>query len=74
MTELNNINSKFNTLDLDELISESSFMQIKILITPISRTINFIKQTERFELALYWANEIRICDLTLWNRSRTSSC
>ena len=53
MTELNNINSKFNTLDLDELISESSFMQIKILITPISRTINFIKQTERFEPALY---------------------
>ena len=74
MTKLNSINSNFNTLDRDELISDPPFMQIKILITPISRTINFIKQTERFEPALYWANEIRICDLTLWNRSRTSSC
>ena len=53
MTKLNSINSNFNTLDRDELISDPYFMQIKILITPISRTINFIKQTERFEPALY---------------------
>ena len=36
--------------------------------------ISFIKKTQRFEDALYWANEIRICDLTLWNRSRIFSC
>ena len=43
--------------------SESSFMQIKILImTPVTRTINFIKQAQRFELALYQANESDICD------------
>ena len=41
-----------------------SFMSIKILVmTPISRTINFVKQTKRLEPALYWANEIRICYL-----------
>ena len=50
--------------------SESSFMQIKILImTPITRTINFIKQAQQFELALSQANESNIydpcCDLIL---------
>ena len=59
--------------------SESSFMEIKILImTPITRTINFIKQAQRFELALSQANDSDICDsccdLILWNRSRTSFC
>ena len=50
-------------------------MQMKILImTPISRTINFIKQTQQFEPALYWANEIYICNLMLRNRSTTSTC
>ena len=43
--------------------SEPYFMQIKVLImAPISRTINFIKQTQRFEPALYSTNEIYNCD------------
>ena len=43
--------------------SESSFMQTKILImTPISRIINFMEQTQRFEPALYQANESDICN------------
>ena len=31
-------------------------------MTPVTRTINFIKQAQRFELALYQANESDICD------------
>ena len=57
MNELNSINSKFNTLELDELVrtilygdqnfdNDSSF---KIL----TATINVITQAQRFEQALY---------------------
>ena len=67
VNELDSINSKFSTLMSS---SKPLLMQIKtLIITPISRTINFIKKTQRFEQALYWANKIHICDLTSWNRS-----
>ena len=50
-------------------LSEPSFMEIKLLIMThfkiITTTINFIKQTQRFQQALYRANKNRICNLTL---------
>ena len=68
MNELNRINSKFNTLELDELVrtilygdkhfdNDSNFKML-------TATINFTKQTKRFEPALFSANEIHSCDLT----------
>ena len=51
VNELDSINSKFSTLMSS---SKPLLMQIKtLIITPISRTINFIKKTQRFEQALY---------------------
>ena len=77
MNELNSIIGKFDTSEPDEFVrtihGDRSFdndSNPKVLVA----TINFIKNTQRFEQALYWANEIRICDLTLWNRSRISIC
>ena len=72
MNELNSTNSKSDTLEPDELVrtilyGDENFdndSNLKILTV----TINFIKQTQQYEQALYWANEIRICNLTLWNR------
>ena len=57
MNELNSINSKFNTLEPDELIRTilygdknfDNYSSFKIL----TATINFAKQTQRFERALY---------------------
>ena len=57
MNELNSINSTFNTLEPDELVrtilyGDKNFdndSELKIL----TLIINFIKQTQRFEQALY---------------------
>ena len=77
MSELNSINSQFNTLEPDELVrtilngdkNVNNDSNLKIFTV----NVNFIKQTQGFEQALYWANKIPILDLTLWNRSRISS-
>ena len=66
MNELRSIiNSNFNTLELDELIRTILYADTNLAMTQILRNINFIKQTQRFEPALYGANKICIYCLTL---------
>ena len=56
-------------------LSEPSSMEIKTFDNDSNlkilkaATINFIKQNQRFERTLYWANEICICELELWSKS-----
>ena len=66
MNELKSIiNSKFNTLELHELIRTILYADKNFVMTQISRNIHFIKQTQGFEPALYGANKICIYYLTL---------
>ena len=57
MNELDSINSTFNTLEPDELVRTILYGDKNFDYDPdlkiLTLTINFIKQTQRFEQVLY---------------------